>query len=143
MELRAFNVGDTVMLAVSRSGLPAGTVMTISNIGGTPPLDMTLSQSWTYSATTTSSGMVYSVTHRDIVFASREARLKSLRDFLGTIKKLEEKTNFTLEKVEKYKDDGDYIAHKIVDAIKLDAKHTETIRKIILKYYPSEYKFTD
>jgi hypothetical protein len=151
MESKVFKVGDTVYFLEEMGGLPAGTIATISNAGGKAPLDMTTRPDWQYTVTLPDN-RAYSAIHRFLSYASREGRLKSLHERLTELDKLSKKASHELEMVEKYKDDADFLAHKMNDIINVDAKkfgfvlsktHIEAMRQEILKMYPSKYKFTE
>jgi len=151
METKAFKIGDTVYFLEEMSGLPAGTIATISNAGGRPPLDMTNKPDWSYTITLPDNRQ-YTAYHRFLSYASREGRLKSLKERIEELNKLNKKASHELEMVEKYKDDADFLAHKLNDIINVDAKkhgfilskeHIEAMRQEILKMYPSKYKFTE
>lgn len=151
METKAFKVGDTVLLIEDCNGLQAGAILTISHAGGRAPLDMSNNGNWSYSAALPN-GSVYTVYHRAILYASREARIKSLKSKMEEITKLSKKLDNELDKATNYKDDADFLAHQIIEALDKARKKAkdatnvdiqEVMRQEILKMYPSRYKFEE
>ena len=147
MEIHPFKVGETVVVTETVGDLIAGTIATIADVGGCPPRLMKNRPNWAYFVEL-SDGTRFSVNHQHLKYASRELKVKKLRQQLEELTSLRQAVADEADMLESFKDEADFVTSKICEVILIDAPKNnplklissetkEKIRKLIASKFPS------